>query len=102
MSLSHIPIAVFVLVAGLVALFAVSIGFDQPWVEPVSTPAPVVEDRVATAGGLDPSVQRVLHSTGFAQVLVPGETSQLPPEVARVLIASGKGLAVPTPSGGAG
>ena len=90
----QVLIAGFVLVAGIAALAAVGLEPEQPVVEPVATTAPVA--------ALDPAVQGVLGSRGLVEVRIPDQSSQLPPEVARVLAAYGKGLAVPTTSGDEG
>lgn len=101
-SLPNLPIAVFVLVTGIAALAAVGLRAEPPSVEPAPTTAPVIVDIPPATDGLDPSVRRVLYSTGLAEVLGPADTSPLPPQVARVLAAYGDGLAVPTSSGGGG
>jgi hypothetical protein len=94
---------VFVLVAGLVVLFAVVIAPGER-AAPVTATVPAT---VAPAGdgspliqGLDPAVQRVLYSSGLTETLTPDEMAEVPAEVARVLIHYGATLAIPLNAGG--
>jgi hypothetical protein len=49
--------------------------------------------------GLDLAVQQVLHAGGKMVVLEADRLSELPPEVARVLIGYGATLMIPEPAG---
>ncbi len=56
---------------------------------------PVRVSGPATIEGLDPSVQRVLQSEGWARVLTTEELAAIPPTVARTLVEYGAALTLP-------
>jgi hypothetical protein len=86
----------FVLVAGLAVVYAIAVAPDRgsatETVVSLRPQAQVVE-------GVDAAVQRVLYSSGHAEAFRADELTQLPPEVARVLVFYGATLTVPMPAG---
>jgi hypothetical protein len=88
-------VGLFLFLTGLIALYA------------VSSPGPSVDDQVfgnpttlspvtpATIEGIDPQVQQALTEAGRVELLGADEMSQIPPEVALVLIENGVVLTVP-------
>jgi hypothetical protein len=93
----------FVLIAGLAVVYVMALAPEQaPQTEPVAPPIPeaqVVETPPPTLEGVDPVVQRVLYSSGSAEAFRADQLTQLPPEVARVLVFYGATLTVPVPAG---
>jgi hypothetical protein len=102
----QVAAGLFVLVAGLTVVYAVVVApkpEPQPATEQLvrsSPPTQVVEVPPPTLGGVDPAVQRVLYSTGRAEAFRADELTQLPPEVARVLVFYGATITVPIGAGG--
>lgn len=92
----------FVLIAGLAVVYVMALAPEQaPQTEPVAPPTPeaqVVETPPPTLEGVDPVVQRVLYSSGSAEAFRADQLTQLPPEVARVLVFYGATLTVPVPA----
>ena len=97
----------FVLIAGLAVVVAVIAGPDD--VAAVAEPAPVSVPNTAASEapppgieGVDPAVSRVLYAGGKAEVLRADQLSELPLEVARVLVQFGVTLTIPTAPAGEG
>ena len=97
----------FVLVAGLGVVHAMTNG--SPDVEaaskPPATAVPIsqgAELAPPNLAGVDPVVQRVLFASGRAEAFPADALVDLPPEVARVLVAHGATLTVPTDPDGRG
>jgi len=93
----------FVLVAGLAVVYVIAV---TPEADPVTEPvvvspvgAPVTEVPPPAVEGVDPAVQRVLYASGRAEAFRADQLTQLPPEVARVLVSHGVTLAVPENEG---
>jgi len=88
-----------VLIAGVFVVYAATPG---PEVEPVAGPAVVTVDAIPAPeahpglGDVAPVVQRVLFASGKAETLGVDQLTELPPEVARVLIQYGATLAIAT------
>lgn len=90
-----------VLLAGLAVVYAVTNGASDveaaskppvtavPVTQPAEVPPPSLE-------GVAPAVQRVLYASGKAEALGVDALVDLPPEVARVLVAYRATLTVPT------
>ena len=89
----------FVLLAGLVVVYAVAAGPSVPEAAPQTAPAPTappsVEFPPPRLEGIDLAVQRVLYASGKAQAVRAEDLSELPPEVARVLATFGVTLTIP-------
>ena len=94
----------FVLVAGLAVVYMIavtpesepvteSVVVSPPGAELTEVPPPALE-------GVDPAVQRVLFASGRAEAFRADQLTQLPPEVARVLVSYGVTLTVPATEGG--
>lgn len=109
--MSHVSLqsvsGAFALIAGLAVVVAVIAGPDD--VPTVPEPAPVsVTDTAArevaapSIEGVDPAVERVLYAGGKAVMLRGDQLSELPAEVARVLVQFGATLAIPTDPAGEG
>jgi hypothetical protein len=94
---------VFVLVAGAAVVYTLVAGpVDEPVPVPPVTSRPepqVVEVPLPTVEGIDDAVQRVLYASGKAEAMAVDQLSQLPPEVARILVYYGVTLAIPTEPG---
>jgi len=91
----------FVLIAGLAVVVAmVSIPGDAEAspettsVSPLASPA--VEALPPSLEGVDLAVQRVLYASGKAEARRVDQLSELPPEVARVLVYFRATLTIPT------
>jgi hypothetical protein len=80
-----------VLIAGLIALQVST----TPATSASGSGVPVRESAPAAIEGLDPSVQRVLQSEGWARVLTTAELAAIPPTVARTLVKYGAALTLP-------
>jgi hypothetical protein len=93
----------FVLIAGLAVVYVMALAPEEAAnTEAVVSPQPgaqVVETPPPTLEGVDPAVQRVLYSSGSAEAFRADQLTQLPPEVARVLVFYGATLTVPVPAG---
>lgn len=107
--MSRFPVQVaaglLVLVAGLIVVYAVVALEPEPQpaaqqVVPPSSPTQVVEVPPPSLAGVDPAVQRVLYSTGRAEAFRADELTQLPPEVARILVFYRATITVPVEAGG--
>ena len=81
-----------VLIAGLVALQAST----TPVTSASESVPPVPVSGPTTIEGLDPSIQRVLQSDGWARVLTAAELAAIPPTVARTLVEYGAALTLPS------
>lgn len=96
----------FVLFAGLAVVYAMASGPGDVEAAPEPTAVSfantsVVEVSPPSLEGVDLAVQRVLYASGKAEALRVDELSELPPEVARILVYYGATLTVPTgPAGG--
>lgn len=95
----------FVLIAGLAVVVAVIAGPDDA----ASVPSPASISVPNTAAlevapprieGVDAAVERVLYAGGKTEVLRGDQLSELPPEVARVLVQFGATLTIPTDPAG--
>ncbi|HSK07047.1 MAG TPA: hypothetical protein VK990_05965, partial [Acidimicrobiia bacterium] len=94
----------FVLVAGLAVVYVIAV---TPEMEPATEPvlvAPLVA-RVAQLPppgleGVDPAVERILYASGRAEAFRADQLTELPPEVARVLVFYRVTLTVPVTEGG--
>jgi hypothetical protein len=87
----------FVFVAGLAVVYVFAVAPEsKPVTEPVVSPlaAQVTEVRPPALEGVDPAVQRVLYASGRAEAFRADQLTQLPPEVARVLVSYGAILTV--------
>jgi hypothetical protein len=96
-----------VLAAGLLVVVEVTTGTPEPGPEPepvvmVAPDVPVPEAPSPSVPGVPPEVQRVLFASGNAERLGVDQLSELPPEVARVLIHYGVTLTIATERGGEG
>jgi hypothetical protein len=92
----------FVLVAGLAVVYVIAV---TPETEPVAVSpagAEVTEVPPPALEGVDAAVQRVLYAGGRAEAFRADQLTQLPPEVARVLVSYGVTLTVPATEGGDG
>ncbi|HLF43168.1 MAG TPA: hypothetical protein VJA46_06530 [Acidimicrobiia bacterium] len=96
----------FVLMAGLAVVYALAAGPGDVEAAPeptvVSSPVTsVVEVPPPSLEGVDIAVQRVLYASGKAEALRVDQLTELPPEVARILVHYGVTLTLPTgPTGG--
>ena len=98
----HTLIGLFLFATGLVALFAVSSPSPAQPVTPTtrSPEAPAVmrdTDRIASIG---PAVERALMESGRAGGLSTAESSQVPPQVIRILADNGVVLIIAERGGG--
>jgi hypothetical protein len=87
----------FVLVAGLAVVYVIAVTPQgEPVIEPIVSPrgAQVTEVPPPALEGVDPAVQRVLYASGRAEAFRADQLTQLPPEVARVLVSYGAILTV--------
>jgi hypothetical protein len=96
-----------VLAAGLLVVLEVTTGAPEPGPEPdpvvtVAPDAPSPDAPPPSVPGVPPEVQRVLFASGNAERLGLDQLSELPPEVARVLIHYGMTLTIATDRGGEG
>jgi hypothetical protein len=90
-------VGLFLFVSGLIALYAVSTpeparNDDPPASNTQATATSATPTRIVEVG---PQVQQALTEAGRAEVLGADAMSQIPPEVARVLIENGVVLTVP-------
>jgi hypothetical protein len=90
-------VGLFLFVSGLIALYAVSTPEparvdDQVAINPQPRATSATPTRIVEVG---PQVQQALTEAGRAEVLGAEAMSQIPPEVARVLIENGVVLTVP-------
>lgn len=96
----------FVLLAGLAVVYVIAVTPETaPVTEAVvvsSQGAQVTEVPPPALKGVDPAVQRVLFASGRAEAFRADQLTQLPPEVARVLVSYGVTLPVPENEGGNG
>jgi hypothetical protein len=97
----HTLIGLFLFATGLVALFAVSSPAPpQPATPTTSSPdAPVVPVALDRIGAIGPAVEGVLMESGRAGGLSAAESSQVPPQVLRVLADKGVVLTIPERGG---
>ncbi|GEM_PF-2123655 len=97
---------IFVLVTGAAVVYTLVAGpVDEPVAVPTVTSRPepqVVEVPPPTVEGIDDAVQRVLYSSGKAEAVAVDQLSQLPAEVARILVFYGVTLTVPSEPGSTG
>jgi hypothetical protein len=108
--LSHLSLqsvsGAFALIAGVAVVIAMVAGPGDVEAVPEPTSASIPDNAIVevvppSIEGVDPAVQRVLYASGKAEVLRADQLSDLPPEVARVLVYFGATLAIPTaPAGG--
>jgi hypothetical protein len=108
--LSHLSLqsvsGAFALIAGVAVVIAMVAGPGDVEAVPEPTSASIPDNAIVevvppSIEGVDPAVQLVLHASGKAEVLRADQLSDLPPEVARVLVYYGATLAIPTaPPGG--
>jgi hypothetical protein len=92
----------FVLVAGLAVVYVIAMAPEgEPVPDPVVTRpgTQVAEVQPPALEGVDAAVQRVLYASGRAEAFRADQLTQLPPEVARVLVFYGATLAVPLTEG---
>jgi hypothetical protein len=90
----------FVLIAGLAVVYMIAVApGSEPVTEPVVSPMGAQEAEVPPPAleGVDAAVQRVLIASGRA--FRADQLTQLPPEVARVLVSYGATLTVPSNEG---
>jgi hypothetical protein len=97
----HTLIGLFLFATGLVALFAVSSPSPALPVAPTTADAtaptvPTAPDRMEGVGF---AVEEVLVGSGRAGGLSPGESSQIPPQVLRILADNGVVLTIPEGGG---
>jgi hypothetical protein len=107
--LSRFPLQVaaglLVLIAGLAVVYTIVVAPEseqRPVVARVVSSPPqarVVEVPPPTLEDVDPVVQRVLYATGKAEAFSADELTELPPEVARVLVFYGATITVPIEDG---
>ena len=94
----------FVLLAGLAVVYVIAVTPEsEPVTEAVvvsSQGAQVTEVPPPALEGVDPAVQRVLFASGRAEAFRADQLTQLPPEVARVLVSYEVTLTVPEIEGG--
>jgi hypothetical protein len=103
----QIASGLFVLAAGVGVVYAVTSGASDSEApsKPLVTAVPVTQTAELTPpnlAGVDPVVQRVLFTSGKAEALSVDALVDLPPEVARVLVAYGATLTVPSNPDGQG
>jgi hypothetical protein len=92
----------FVLIAGLAVVYMIAVApGSEPVTEPVVSPMGAQEAEVPPPAleGVDAAVQRVLIASGRAEAFRADQLTQLPPEVARVLVSYGATLTVPSNEG---
>lgn len=94
----------FVLLAGLAVVYVIAATPEiEPLPEPVRVAPPVAqvtEVPPPAMEGVDPAVQRVLYASGRAEAFRADQLTELPPEVARVLVSYGVTLTVPATESG--
>jgi len=101
----HLAAGLLVLMAGLAVVYTIVVAPETgppPVAQqgvPSGLPTRAVEVPPPTLEGVDPAVQRVLYATGMAQAFTADELTQLPPEVARVLVSFGATITVPIEDG---
>ncbi|HSJ84439.1 MAG TPA: hypothetical protein VLA91_11545 [Acidimicrobiia bacterium] len=101
----QVAAGLLVLIAGLAVVYTTVVAPEHeqgPVVQRVvssSSPTQVVEMPPPTLEGVDPVVQRVLFATGRAEAFTADELTQLPAEVARVLVFYGTTITVPIEAG---
>jgi hypothetical protein len=94
----------FVLLAGLAVVYVIAVTPETgPVIETARVAPPVAQETEVpppALEGVDPAVQRVLYASGRAEAFRADQLTQLPPEVARVLVSHGVTLTVPATDGG--
>jgi hypothetical protein len=92
----HTLLGFLLFVTGLIALFAVSSPPPSAATpqEPTTPPPSMVGD-VDLIEGIGPEVEQVFLEGGTAEVLGADAMSQIPPEVARILVENGVVLTIP-------
>ena len=84
-----------VLVAGLAVVYVIAVApVSEPVTESVVAPRGAPGAPPPALEGVDAAVQRVLYASGRAEAFRAEQLTQLPPEVARVLVSHGATLTV--------